>query len=112
MSNLNNSNSTGKSPEISVIIPVYNNQNTLKELTSQLFTVFQNITDSYEILFVNDASPDCSFVVLKMLQKKFDKIKVLNLKKNMGQHKAICFGLKYALGDNIVIMDADLQDDQ
>ena len=95
-------------PDISVVIPVYCNEETLQELYVQLKETFKNL--SYQIVFVNDASPDSSGLILKQLAKADTRVTVLSLEKNLGQHRAVLKGLEISKGSVIVTMDADLQD--
>lgn len=96
--------------EISVVVPVYNNSATLKELSARLISVLHKCAPTYEILYVNDGSKDNSFSILQELTGALSQIKVINLSKNFGQHPAICAGFEHASGEFIVLMDADLQD--
>lgn len=92
-------------PHLSVVIPVFRNADTISELYQRLDKV---LTD-YEIIFVNDGCSN-SKDPLNQLAKKSSKIKVLNNEKNQGQNIAILLGIRQAKGQNVVIMDADLQD--
>lgn len=96
------------SPDISVVIPVYRNEETLKELYVQLKETFENLT--YQIVFVNDASPDSSGLILNQLAQADARVTVLSLEKNLGQHCAVLKGLEVSQGSVVVTMDADLQD--
>jgi len=96
--------------QISVVIPIFNNQHSLKALTKGIIDhLFQNDM-SCEILYVNDASFDRSLEILKQLTQEYQEVSYINLKKNIGQHKAILAGLQYAKGEKIVVLDGDLQD--
>jgi polyisoprenyl-phosphate glycosyltransferase len=95
---------------ISIIVPVYGSAATLAELRQRLAAVLASIDAAYEIVFVNDASPDHSKNVLAELAAQFPEVKVVTLARNVGQHRAIRVGLAHAQGDNFVVMDADLQD--
>lgn len=95
---------------LSIIIPVYLGENTTQALTEKLKKNLQYITPDYEIILVNDASPDSSWKKIKEECIKDKRIKGINLSRNAGQHAAISAGLKYAFGEKIVIMDCDLQD--
>jgi dolichol-phosphate mannosyltransferase len=96
--------------EISVVIPVYNNDASLRELTTRLITSLISCTESYEILYVNDGSKDNSLAILREIAAEIHEIKVINLSRNFGQHPAICAGFEHASGSIIILMDADLQD--
>lgn len=96
--------------EISVVIPVYRSEGTLITLTELLITELEKITFSYEIIYVNDCSPDNSLEVLENLSKIYSKVKVISLSRNFGQHPAIYCGLYHSHGDVIIVMDCDLQE--
>lgn len=94
----------------SVVIPVYVNEDTLPELAERLVQILTPLPDSFEMIFVNDASPDGSSRVLTQLQDRFPQIKSIELSANGGQQNAIRAGLREARGDVVAVMDADLQD--
>ncbi len=96
---------------ISVVTPVYKAENCIEKLVFEIKKNLSSITSDYEIILVNDASPDNSWEKIEQLCSKDKRIKGINLSKNVGQHAAISAGLKYALGEKIIIMDCDLQDD-
>lgn len=96
--------------DISVVIPVYNNAASLRELTSRLLVSLRQCSFEFEIIYINDGSCDYSLSVLKELAAETLAVKVVNLSKNFGQHPAICAGFEHASGDIIILMDADLQD--
>lgn len=97
-------------PHISVVTPVYGCVTCLSQLYERLTTTLTTITSDYEIIMVNDGSPDDSWLRIKLLAEKDEKVKGINLSRNYGQHKAIAAGLDYAKGDWVVVMDCDLQD--
>ena len=97
-------------PHISIVIPVYRSQESLRELYSRLSTSLSKISPNYEIVLVNDASPDGSWPIIQELARQDDRVRGINLSRNFGQHYAITAGLDYARGDWIVVMDCDLQD--
>lgn len=97
-------------PEISVVIPVYQAENLVRPLVDQLTKELQSITDHYEIILVEDRSPDNSWQELKKATALFPCLTVLRLSRNFGQHYAISAGLARATGEWIVVMDCDLQD--
>lgn len=98
------------STKISVVSPVYRGEKMVAELVRRNVETLTSITDDYEIILVNDASPDESWNEIVKECKKNPKVKGLNLSRNFGQHYAITAGLAYAIGDWIVVMDCDLQD--
>jgi len=95
---------------ISVVTPVYGCSQTLEVLYTRLHNTLTSITDSFEIIMVNDASPDNAWESIKSLAKKDPRVKGINLSRNFGQHRAITAGLDFAQGDWVVVMDCDLQD--
>lgn len=97
-------------PLISVVIPVYGCKTSLMELVFRLQETLKSITAEYEIILVNDASPDKPWLLIKELSSKNNNIIGINLSKNFGQHCAITAGIDYCSGDWVVVMDCDLQD--
>jgi len=97
--------------KISVVVPVFNEEENLPLLIPQLTTVLDNLPQSYELILVDDGSTDKSFPVLKELKQKFAQLKIVKLKRNFGQTAALACGLDYAQGEIIVTLDADLQND-
>jgi glycosyltransferase involved in cell wall biosynthesis len=103
-------NETEPSPIISVVVPVYNSETTLLELRSRLETVLEKESRGrYEIIFVNDASTDSSWAILKTFPKVNHRIIAINLTRNFGQHNALMCGFSQASGDVVVTLDDDLQ---
>lgn len=99
-----------KNIHISVISPVYRAENIVSELVRQVKEHVSTITDDFEIILVNDASPDCSWEKIAEECSKDVRVKGINLSRNFGQHYAITAGLSYAKGEWVVVMDCDLQD--
>jgi len=95
---------------ISVLVPVYNNQEVLDELNKRLVQVLPRLSDEYEIVLVDDGSKDNSWKKIEALKKQNDRIVGVKLMRNFGQHNAIAAGLECVSGDIVVLMDADLQD--
>lgn len=95
---------------ISVVSPVYRGEKMVGELVRRNVEALTAITEDYEIILVNDASPDNSWQAIEAECKKNPKVKGLNLSRNFGQHYAITAGLSYAQGEWVVVMDCDLQD--
>ena len=96
-----------KAELISVIIPVYNEEQSLPSLFARLFPVMQAYT--HEIIFINDGSNDKSLSLLEREQTKNSCMKVIDMHGNYGQHKAIMKGFEQCRGNLIITMDADLQ---
>lgn len=94
---------------VSVILPIYNNAATLQELVLRIKENLSAI-GPFEMVAVNDHSPDNSDVVLRTLQTQHQELKVITHDRNRGQHQAILSGMKGATGNIFVVMDADLQD--
>ncbi len=93
---------------ISIVIPVYNNGDTVEDLSRLIDTVLSS--QPHETIFVNDGSSDSSADKLRSLARESSHVKVLRFSRNFGQHPAISAGFEAATGDYIVLMDADLQD--
>ncbi len=98
-------------PYISVVIPVYNEEESIEALYKELKSVLDNIKKTYEIIFVDDGSTDKSFEILEKLHNKDKKVKVIKFRRNFGQTSAISAGFDNSKGDIIITMDADLQND-
>lgn len=96
--------------KISVVSPVYSAEFLVNKLVSRLRKTLSELCDSYEIILVEDGSPDNSWQQIKMLCKDDRKVKGIRLSRNFGQHYAITAGLEKARGEWIVVMDCDLQD--
>lgn len=95
---------------ISIVSPVYKAENIVSELVKQVKESVSTITDNFEIILVNDASPDNSWLKIVEECTKDSRVKGLDLSRNFGQHYAITAGLSYAKGEWVVVMDCDLQD--
>jgi glycosyltransferase involved in cell wall biosynthesis len=97
--------------DVSVIVPLYNEEESLKELHQQLRTALSRISNRYEIIFVDDGSTDRSFEVLRGLKRFDNRTKIIRFRRNYGKSAALSVGFQNALGNIVVTMDADLQDD-
>jgi len=95
---------------LSVVIPLYNEEKSLEELYNRTTLSLQSLSDSFELIFIDDGSTDNSFSVLKDLHKKDSRVKAIRLRKNFGKAAALSAGFKDAKGEIIVTLDADLQD--
>jgi dolichol-phosphate mannosyltransferase len=95
---------------LSIVSPVYRSEKIVEELVSRIKKAVTTITDDFEIILVNDYSPDNSWLKIVEQCSKDKRVKGINLSRNFGQHYAITAGLNYAKGDWIVVMDCDLQD--
>ena len=95
---------------ISIVSPVYRAEKILPILVSEINLVMERIGEDYEIILVDDRSPDNSWEVMKVLSSPNSKIKSIRLSRNFGQHSAIFAGLTKTKGDWVVVMDCDMQD--
>ncbi|MGH9341327.1 MAG: glycosyltransferase family 2 protein [Acidobacteriota bacterium] len=95
---------------ISIVIPLYNEKESLPELYEGLTRELTTRGGDFEIIFVDDGSVDGSFPVLQSLQQKDPRIKIIRFRRNFGKSSALSAGFRLASGDFIVTMDADLQD--
>lgn len=101
---------TQKNPiAISVIVPVFNEENNISELYKRLTETLTNLGKSYELFFVDDGSSDNSLKKLQEIQKQDSKVIVIKLARNFGQHPAIVAALHRVSGEAVVLIDADLQ---
>lgn len=96
--------------DISVIIPLFNEEESLPELRSWIARVCQENNLSYEIIFVNDGSTDNSWQIIEELSKEHPEVKGIKFRRNYGKSPALYCGFEKAQGDVIITMDADLQD--
>ncbi|MDH3335353.1 MAG: glycosyltransferase family 2 protein [Rhodospirillaceae bacterium] len=99
-----------KHPVISVIIPFRNEQQVIGALFARLMPILNNVGMAYEIICINDGSTDDTFARLLEEKEKNDNIRIIDLSRSFGKEAAITSGIDHALGDAVVIMDADLQD--
>lgn len=99
-----------QAPLFSIVSPVYKAENLIHELITRLEIILSGISDRYEIILVEDGSPDGSWKIIEDLCKTNPKIKGIKLSRNFGQHYAITAGLDHVSGEWIVVMDCDLQD--
>lgn len=95
---------------ISVVTPVYKAENIVPELVRQISETLQTVTSDFEIILVEDCGPDNSWQAIQDECRKFNYVKGVKLSRNFGQHYAISAGVAKAKGDNVVLMDCDLQD--
>lgn len=95
---------------ISVVIPLYKCSAAILELSKRLEESLYEIGKNYEIIFVDDSSPENDWETVLLLSKENPRIKGIKLSRNFGQHYAITAGLEHASGEWIVVMDGDLQD--
>src|SRR5215467_6320337 len=110
-------NATGVSGEgrakldLSVVIPLFNEEESVQPLYERLNTALTGLHKTFEIIFINDGSSDRSFDTLCRLAEQDSHFKVINLRRNFGQTAAMAAGFDYAQGEIIIPMDGDLQND-
>ena len=93
----------------SVVVPVYKSQATLPELVERLDKVLSNLTDTFEVILVNDDSPDQSWEVISSLARQYPQVRGIDLMRNYGQHNATLCGIRIARYEIIITLDDDLQ---
>ena len=96
---------------LTVVIPVFNEEESLPHLCSQLYPVLESLEKKYEVIFVDDGSTDGSFETLRSLSSKYLYLRAVRFRRNSRKASALAAGFKEARGELIVTMDADLQDD-
>ncbi|MHB8133020.1 MAG: glycosyltransferase family 2 protein [Anaerolineaceae bacterium] len=98
--------------DVSIVIPVYNEEDTIPHLYKAIKEAMADFPRSWEVLLVDDGSKDCSFCALeRIFEQDPDHFRILGLRRNFGQTAAIAAGIDHASGEIIVLMDADLQND-
>ena len=96
-------------PGVSVVVPVYNSEPTLHELTQRISAVLSTVSPDYEILFINDGSRDRSWQRVVQLASAGGRVRGVSLMRNYGQHNALLCGIREARYETIVTIDDDLQ---
>nr|WP_269449060.1 glycosyltransferase family 2 protein [Ferroacidibacillus organovorans] len=97
-------------PYVSVVIPAYNEELVIEETCTRLIRVMDKLHLPYELLFVNDGSRDGTYRVLERLAEEISCVKVLDFSRNFGHQIAVTAGIDHAVGDVVILIDADLQD--
>ena len=97
--------------DISVVIPLYNEEQSLMPLSLSLRDALDRMNATYEVIFVDDGSTDNSLKLLREIHRKNRRYKFISFRRNYGKSAALSVGFQHALGKTIVTMDADLQDD-
>ena len=97
--------------DFSIVIPVFNEQESLRELMVNIKKAFSNVKKTYEVIFVDDGSTDKSLDILKRIASENKNIRVLSFRKNSGKSLVLTLGFQMASGKYIATLDADLQDD-
>jgi len=98
-------------PYLSLIIPVFNEEESLRPLSEKIFSSLQSLKKDYEVIFIDDGSTDGSDVILKEICGKYPKFKAIRFRRNFGQTAAIAAGFDHAKGSVIISIDGDLQND-
>jgi glycosyltransferase involved in cell wall biosynthesis len=101
---------SGVSPDLSIVIPVYDEETVLAEFHHRLVNVVDGLTSSSEIIYVNDGSRDDSLSILQQLHAVDCRVAVVNLSRNFGKEIAMTAGLDHSIGSAVILIDADLQD--
>jgi len=102
---------TTQRPDISVVIPVFNESENLEELHRELMAALEKTGRPFEVILIDDGSTDSSWTVLRSLQQKDGRVKLIRLRRNFGQTAALAAGFDHARGGIIISLDADLQND-
>ena len=102
---------TNEKIELSIVIPLFNEEESVEPLYTQLQEALESLEQSYEIIVVDDGSTDRSFELLKGLHAQDKRLKVIRFRRNFGQTAAFAAGFEHAQGRVVVTMDADLQND-
>ena len=97
--------------DLSVIIPVYNEEENIKILNNKLRQALENLKKRYEIIFIDDCSQDSTLEILNELKKTDNFLRIIHFNENLGQSEALNFGFKKAKGKIIISLDGDLQND-
>jgi len=96
--------------ELSIVTPLYHSQPYLKEFYTRICSAADTITPDYEIIFVNDGSPDHSLEIAVSLHENDRRVRVVDLSRNFGHHKAIMTGLAHTEGKLVFLIDCDLEE--
>jgi undecaprenyl-phosphate 4-deoxy-4-formamido-L-arabinose transferase len=96
-------------PYITILVPVFNEQECLPELQQRLSVVMDSLDKFYEIIYINDGSRDASQQILEDFRKQDERVKIIEFNRNYGQHMALFAGLDASKGDIVITIDADLQ---
>lgn len=97
--------------EFSIVIPVLNEEESLRELVANIKKSFDPLKKSYEIIFIDDGSTDRTVEILNILSKDNKNIRIISFRRNLGKSPALMVGFQKAVGKYIITLDADLQDD-
>jgi glycosyltransferase involved in cell wall biosynthesis len=103
--------STSANPYLSVILPVFNEEESLKLQYKAVSDAVKKLKKSYEIIFVDDGSSDSSYDILKEIASSDKNVRLVRFRRNFGQTAAMAAGIDYSKGEVIVFMDSDLQNE-
>jgi len=95
---------------LSIIVPIYNEEETLKTLYNRIISASSSWNESFELILIDDGSTDLSLSLMKEMVSQDRRVRVLSLSRNFGHQSAITAGLQKSIGDAVIIMDGDLQD--
>ncbi|GAX60262.1 undecaprenyl-phosphate 4-deoxy-4-formamido-L-arabinose transferase [Candidatus Scalindua japonica] len=98
-----------RAPYLSVVIPIFNEEDNISELSGRLKKVMTEMDHTYEIIFIDDGSTDRSLAMLKQCQEETPEITIIEFNRNYGQHAAVFAGFERSSGEIVVTLDADLQ---
>ena len=96
-------------PSVSIVVPVFNSELTLRALIERLEPVLRTVADTFEVILVNDGSRDQSWLVAAELARAHSFVRAMNLMRNYGQHNALLAGIRCARNEIIITLDDDLQ---
>ncbi len=99
-----------KNPTISIVCPVYNEEEVIDIFLGNIIAILEKINKTYEIIFINDGSTDDTFNIILNAKTRHKNIFILNLSRNFGKEAALTAGLEYANGEAVIPIDVDLQD--
>jgi glycosyltransferase involved in cell wall biosynthesis len=102
---------SGSRPELSVFLPVYNEQDNIDQLNERLTHALESLDRTYEVIYIDDGSTDSSMAKLRQIATGDTRVRVVSLRRNYGQTAAMSAGIDHALGKILIPMDADLQND-
>jgi undecaprenyl-phosphate 4-deoxy-4-formamido-L-arabinose transferase len=100
---------TGPAPDVSVVVPIFNEERTVEELYARAVRALERTGRPFELIFVDDGSRDATFAKLSRVHDADPRVRVVRFKRNFGQHPAMHAGMVRARGDIVVTMDGDLQ---
>ncbi len=95
---------------ISIVTPLYNEAENLKEFYKRIISTLEQVTEKYEVIFVNDGSTDNTLQLASYIAQNDNRIKIIDLSRNFGKEIALTAGLDFSLGEAVIIIDADLQE--